>query len=222
MRYLIFNITVLAALGYLLSSEPNQSFAQWAAVKLDVWSEPEVATKKADQGIVETGKTFAKAVAKATSDKLETLDPVDSDENIIVDVPEKNIEIDVNKVKEMILDALKESQAAKREEKTTNKPELKPELKPEDKTEIKTAVKTVSDPKASVEMNDAEIAKAFEAFEKREQPENTRPNDDVNKVVDAEHPVEKIPTFMTRAERAADMSRIIQQLNMLYLEKAGI
>lgn len=222
MRYLIFNITVLAALGYLLSSEPNQSFAQWAAVKLDVWSEPEVATKKADQGVVETGKTFAKAVAKATSDKLETLDPVDSDENIIVDVPEKNIELDVNKVKEMILDALKESQAAKREEKTTNKPELKPELKPEDKTEIKTAVKTVSDPKASVEMNDAEIAKAFEAFEKREQPENTRPNDDVNKVVDAEHPVEKIPTFMTRAERAADMSRIIQQLNMLYLEKAGI
>ncbi|MGB2235674.1 MAG: hypothetical protein ACPH5J_08835 [Candidatus Puniceispirillum sp.] len=218
MRYLIFNITVLAALGYLLSSEPNQSFAQWAAVKLDVWSEPEVATKKADQGIVETGKTFAKAVAKATSDKLETLDPVDSDENIIVDVPEKNIELDVNKVKEMILDALKESQAAKREEKTTNKPELKPE----DKTEIKTAVKTVSDPKASVEMNDAEIAKAFEAFEKREQPENTRPNDDVNKVVDAEHPVEKIPTFMTRAERAADMTRIIQQLNMLYLEKAGI
>ena len=222
MRYLIFNITVLAALGYLLSSEPNQSFAQWAAVKLDVWSEPEVATKKADQGVVETGKTFAKAIAKATSDKLETLDPADSDEKIIVDMPEKNIELDVNKVKEMILDALKESQAAKREEKTTNKPELKPELKPEDKTEIKTAVKTVSDPKASVEMNDAEIAKAFEAFEKREQPENTRPNDDVNKVVDAEHPVEKIPTFMTRAERAADMSRIIQQLNMLYLEKAGI
>jgi hypothetical protein len=63
---------------------------------------------------------------------------------------------------------------------------------------------------------------AFKAFEKREQPENTRPNDDVNKVVDAENPVEKTPTFMTRAERAADMSRIIQQLNMLYLEKAGI
>ena len=214
MRYLIFNITVLAALGYLLSSEPNQSFAQWAAVKLDVWSEPEVATKKADQGVVETGKTFAKAVAKATSDKLETLDSVDSDEKIIVDMPEKNIELDVNKVKEMILDALKESQAAKREEKTTNKPELKPELK--------TAVKTVSDPKVSVEMNDAEIAMAFKAFEKREQPENTRPNDDVNKVVDAENPAEKTPTFMTRAERAADMSRIIQQLNMLYLEKAGI
>ena len=222
MRYLIFNITVLAALGYLLSSEPNQSFAQWAAVKLDVWSEPEVATKKADQGVVETGKTFAKAVAKATSDKLETLDPVDSDEKISVDMPEKNIELDVNKVKEMILDALKESQAAKREEKTTNKPELKPELKPEDKTEIKTAVKTVSDPKASVEMNDAEIAMAFKAFEKRKQPENTRPNDDFNKVADAENPVEKTPTFMTRAERAADMSRIIQQLNMLYLEKAGI
>lgn len=214
MRYLIFNITVLAALGYLLSSEPNQSFAQWAAVKLDVWSEPEVATKKADQGVVETGKTFAKAVAKATSDKLETLDPEESDEKIIVDMPEKNIELDVNKVKEMILDALKESQAAKREEKTTNKPELKPE--------IKTAVKTVSDPKVSVEMNDAEIAMAFKAFEKLEQPENTRPNDDVNKILDAENPVEKIPTFMTRAERAADMSRIIQQLNMLYLEKAGI
>ena len=214
MRYLIFNITVLAALGYLLSSEPNQSFAQWAAVKLDVWSEPEVATKKADKGVVETGKTFAKAVAKATSDKLETLDPVDSDENIIVNMPEKNIDLDVNKVKEMILDALKESQATKREEKTTNKPELKPE--------VKTEIKTVSDPKVSVEMNDAEIAMAFKAFEKREQPENTRPNDDVNKVVDAEHPVEKKPTFMTRAERAADMSRIIRQLNMLYLEKAGI
>ena len=214
MRYLIFNITVLAALGYLLSSEPNQSFAQWAAVKLDVWSEPEVATKKADKGVVETGKTFAKAVAKATSDKLETLDPVDSDENIIVNMPEKNIDLDVNKVKEMILDALKESQATKREEKTTIKPELKPE--------VKTEIKTVSDPKVSVEMNDAEIAMAFKAFEKREQPENTRPNDDVNKVVDAEHPVEKKPTFMTRAERAADMSRIIRQLNMLYLEKAGI
>ena len=214
MRYLIFNIAVLAALGYLLSSEPNQSFAQWAAVKLDVWSEPEVATKKADQGVVETGKTFAKAVAKATSDKLETLDPVDSDEKISVDMPEKNIELDVNKVKEMILDALKESQAAKREEKTTNKPELKPE--------VKTTVKKAVSPKVSVEMNDAEIAMAFKAFEKREQPENTRPNDDVNKVVDAENPVEKTPTFMTRAERAADMSQIIQQLNMLYLEKAGI
>jgi hypothetical protein len=214
MRYLIFNITVLAALGYLLSSEPNQSFAQWAAVKLDVWSKPEVATKTADQGVVETGKTFAKAVAKATSDKLETLDPAEPNKKIIADMPEKNIELDVNKVKEMILDALKESQAAKREEKTTNKPELKPE--------VKTEIKTVSDPKVSVEMNDAEIAMAFKAFEKREQPENTRPNDDVNKVVDAENPVEKTPTFMTRAERAADMSRIIQQLNMLYLEKAGI
>jgi hypothetical protein len=214
MRYLIFNITVLAALGYLLSSEPNQSFAQWAAVKLDVWSKPEVATKTADQGVVETGKTFAKAVAKATSDKLETLDPEESDEKIIANMPEKNVELDVNKVKEMILDALNESQAAKREEKTTPKPEVA--------TEVKTTVKKAVSPKVSVEMNDEEIAMAFKAFEKREQPENTRPDDDVNKVVDQENPVEKTPTFMTRAERAADMSRIIQQLNMLYLEKAGI
>jgi len=218
MRYLIFNITVLAALGYLLSSEPNQSFAQWAAVKLDVWSKPEVATKTADQGVVETGKTFAKAVAKATSDKLETLDPEESNEKIIANMPEKNVELDVNKVKEMILDALNESQAAKREEKTTPKPELKPEVA----TEVKTTVKKAVSPKVSVEMNDEEIAMAFKAFEKREQPENTRPDDDVNKVVDQENPVEKTPTFMTRAERTADMSRIIQQLNMLYLEKAGI
>ena len=218
MRYLIFNITVLAALGYLLSSEPNQSFAQWAAVKLDVWSKPEVATKTANQGVVETGKTFAKAVAKATSDKLETLDPEESDEKIIANMPEKNVELDVNKVKEMILDALNESQAAKREEKTTPKPELKPEVA----TEVKTTVKKAVSPKVSVEMNDEEIAMAFKAFEKREQPENTRPDDDVNKVVDQENPVEKTPTFMTRAERTADMSRIIQQLNMLYLEKAGI
>jgi len=218
MRYLIFNITVLAALGYLLSSEPNQSFAQWAAVKLDVWSKPEVATKTANQGVVETGKTFAKAVAKATSDKLETLDPEESNEKIIANMPEKNVELDVNKVKEMILDALNESQAAKREEKTTPKPELKPEVA----TEVKTTVKKAVSPKVSVEMNDEEIAMAFKAFEKREQPENTRPDDDVNKVVDQENPVEKTPTFMTRAERAADMSRIIQQLNMLYLEKAGI
>lgn len=219
MRYLIFNITVLAALGYLLSSEPNQSFAQWAAVKLDVWSKPEVTTQIADQGVVESGKTFAKAVAKATSDKLETLDPAEPHEEIIsADMPKQNIELDVNKVKEMILDALNESQTVKREVKTTPKSELKPE----ETTDVKTATKTAASTKASVQMNDEEIAMAFKAFEKREQPENILSNDDVSEVVAEENPVEQTPTFMTRAERAADMLQIIQQLNMLYLEKAGI
>ena len=75
MRYLIFNITVLVALGYLFTGAPNQSFTQWITSTLDVWSNTSSAkTTIASDGVVESGTAFAKAVAKAASDSLEAMD----------------------------------------------------------------------------------------------------------------------------------------------------
>jgi len=244
MRYLIFNITVLAALGYLLTGGPNQSFTQWAVAKLDVWGTPAATAKPADQGVVETGKTFAKAVAKVTSEKLEALDPDASYEAAIVsDVAEmsgsagqpsdstnaleKKAMLDADEIKNLILAVLSEVQlnaeqnmvvardtTASRVSDLASVQEIKPTKTP---TETSTA---------SAEMSDEEIEAAFKAFEK---PQNERSNATMAaegesglSVVTTDGSGDQTPAFMSRADRAADMSKIIQQLNILYLEKVGI
>ena len=45
MRFLIFNITVLTALGFLFTSAPNQSFPQWAAAALDLLADRDKAQR---------------------------------------------------------------------------------------------------------------------------------------------------------------------------------
>lgn len=255
MRYLIFNITVLAALGYLITGGPNQSFTQWAAAKLDVWGTQPATVKPADQGVIETGTIFAKAVAKATSEKLETIDPEAFDEEVMVSdvavgdepsgqptnstsAPEMHAPLDKNEIKKLVLAALSEAQLeaeaeAKAEaeaeaeaERTMAATQNTPALVAVSEPASVPASKPVEKPMESTEMSDAQIEAAFKAFEK---PQNDRPNtsmvansDGGSKLVKVDGFVEQVPAFMSRADRAADMSKIIQQLNILYLEKAGI
>jgi hypothetical protein len=253
MRYLIFNITVLAALGYLITGGPNQSFTQWAAAKLDVWGTQPATVKPADQGVIETGTIFAKAVAKATSEKLETIDPEAFDEEVMVSdvavgdepsgqptnstsAPEMRAPLDKNEIKKLVLAALSEAQLeAEAEAKAEAEAEAERTMAATQNTPALVAVsepasvpasKPVEKPMGSTEMSDAQIEAAFKAFEK---PQNDRPNtsmvansDGGSKLVKVDGFVEQVPAFMSRADRAADMSKIIQQLNILYLEKAGI
>jgi len=242
MRYLIFNITVLAALGYLFTSAPNQSFTQWASVTLGGWGEaPSAPPDALEDDLVESGKTFARAVAKATGEQLERFDEQpnlttmsegsshsESPEAVAIQ-PEPSLDAEV--IRQLVLDAMEEADtkrtksvmASAQPEAPT--PEIHPAAaglasvemdlpapaeKPEPATEI------------SEQMSDAEIAAAFAAFEKTagETPAKTETVGILP--VEAVAEVAPEPVFMSPSERAEDISKIIQQLNLRYLEKMGI
>ena len=68
MRYLIFNVTVLAALGYLFMASPDQSFANWIGKAPQMFD----AARMAGRGPVTAGNPEA----TAGSALLEAVEPV--------------------------------------------------------------------------------------------------------------------------------------------------
>ncbi len=248
MRYLIFNITVLVALGYLFTGAPNQSFTQWITNTLDVWSNTSSAgTTIASDGVVESGTAFAKAVAKAASESLEAVDDKLSHSNPLeANVPKIQTSMDADEIKQLIITAMKEAEV----ERIISKPtkiskttppeqvskavpsnvsekkslpgEMQTALPLAKTTKVRDGVVQNQPAKIPEKMNDAEIAAAFSAFEKIEKGTTENKEQIVFQQENSASSTEQIPTFMSPTQRAEDMSRIIQQLNMLYLEQTGI
>jgi len=240
MRYLIFNITVLAALGYLFTAAPNQSFTQWVTSTLDIWGNANNAEAAiASDSVAESGKTFAKAVAKAASERLGALDDKIADPNPLQTTPQQGAtSMGVDEIKQLVITAMKEAEAERLTPAPAKPIEMTQPLHasetdiaagktgnvspPFEKSKVPDGMVQQQPPKDPEQMNDSEIAAAFNAFEKTENDAPERAGNVVFQKRDAARPVKQAPAFMSPTQRAEDMSRIIQQLNMLYLEKTGI
>lgn len=248
MRYLIFNITVLVALGYLFTGAPNQSFTQWMTSTLDDWSN--TPTDKAiidGDSVTETGTVFAKAVAKAASESLEAIDdkilqPPEPEAS----PPKRQVSMDADEIKQLVITAMKEAEAeriissSRKISKTTPSPEMSEVSKLETHTknapvnQIQTALPLLETSKtqgrrvqeqpvkAPKVMSDAEIAAAFSAFEKIEDENSEKTEKFTLQQEKSSRFIEQKPKFMSPKQRVDDVSRIIQQLNILHLENTGI
>jgi hypothetical protein len=254
MRFLIFNITVLAALGFLFTSAPNQSFPQWAAATLDLWAEPDETTESDNQSgdVAQSGKRFAKAIAQVASDKIKAIDSsaaapntaqaerqVASDfQTVSLDKPQPQPQaqrMSSEAIKDLIIAVIDEQKATEAlvgvqqdsgGDSATAISQLK---KPAEVGLEQDAGDTYGDTlQANVkqelaEMNDDEIARAFEAFEKAAVSSSSPGSETAFEMPVTSGSIEPTkPNFMTSSQRSADLAQMIESLNLIYFEKTGI
>ena len=196
MRFLIFNITVLAALGFLFASAPNQSFPQWAAATLDLWADPNEAIEQDKQvgDVTKSSKRFAKAIAQVASDKIKAIDTsaaafnapvperrvVSGIKTVSVDQPQPQAQpqpMSSEAIKDLIIAVIDERKATEalggaQQYNGGDRPKVlsqmeKPEVRSErDTGDISGDTSRPDGEQELAQMNDDVIARAFEAFEK--------------------------------------------------------
>ena len=252
MRFLIFNITVLAALGFLFTSAPNQSFPQWAAATLDLWAEPDETTEQDNQlgDVAQSGKQFAKAIAQVASDKMKAIDSsaaapktaederwVASDiQAVSLDQPQpKPQQMSSEAIKDLIIAVIDEQKATEalvgaQQDSGGDSATAISRLKRPGEVVLEQDAGDVSGdtPQANVkqelvEMNDDEIARAFEAFEKAAVSGSSTGLETAFEMPVTSGSIEPTkPNFMTPSQRSADLAQMIESLNLIYFEKTGI
>jgi hypothetical protein len=250
MRFLIFNITVLAALGFLFASAPNQSFPQWAAATLELWAGPNEAMEQDNQAgdVTQSGKRFAKAIAQVASDKIKAIDTSAAAFN--APVVERQVVSEIQRVsldqlqpqpqpmsseaiKDLIIAVIDERKATEALDgaqqynggdrpKVISQPE-KPEVRLErDTGDISGDTSRPDGEQELAQMNDNVIARAFEAFEKSAVNSSSTATETAFGVPAISGPVEPTnPGFMTPSQRSADLAQMIESLNLIYFEKTG-
>jgi hypothetical protein len=252
MRFLIFNITVLAALGFLFTSAPNQSFLQWAAVTLDLWAEPDETTEQDNQlgDVAQSGKRFAKAIAQVASDKMKAVDSSAAAPNTVED--ERRVASDIQTVsldqpqpqpQQMSSEAIKDLIIAVIDEQKTTEALIG--VQQDSGGDSATAISQLKRPaevgleqhagdvsgdtlqanvkQELVNMNDDEIERAFEAFEKAAVSGSSPGSETAFEMPVTSGSIEPIkPNFMTPSQRSTDLAQMIESLNLIYFEKTGI
>ena len=250
MRFLIFNITVLAALGFLFTSAPNQSFPQWAAATLDLWAEPDETTEQDNQlgDVAQSGKQFAKAIAQVASDKMKAIDSsaaapntaederrVASDiQTVSLDQPQSQ-QMSSEAIKDLIIAVIDEQKATEalvgvQQDSGGDSATAISRLKRPGEVVMEQDAGDVSGdtPKANVKqelvgMNDNEIERAFEAFEKAAVSGSSTGLETAFEMPVTSGLIEPTkPNFMTPSQRSADLAQMIESLNLIYFEKTGI
>ena len=250
MRFLIFNITVLAALGFLFTSAPNQSFPQWAAATLNLWAEPDETTEQDNQlgDVEQSGKQFAKAIAQVASDKMKAIDSsaaapntaederrVASDiQTVSLDQPQSQ-QMSSEAIKDLIIAVIDEQKATEalvgvQQDSGGDSATAISRLKRPAEIGLEQDAGDVSGdtPQAKVkqelvEMNDDEIARAFEAFEKAAVSGSSTGLETAFEMPVTSGSIEPTkPNFMTPSQRSADLAQMIESLNLIYFEKTGI
>ena len=253
MRFLIFNITVLAALGFLFTSAPNQSFPQWAAATLDLWAEPNETTERDNQSgdVAQSGKRFAKVLAQVASDKIKAIDSstaapntaeaerqVASDiQTVSLDEPQPKPQaqqMSSQAIRDLIVSVIDEQKAAEAlvgsqqeslgDSATAISQLTRPKVELEqDSGDISGDASRSGVEQEPAEMNDDEIARAFEAFEKAAVSSSSSSSETAfEKPVTSGQIEPTKPNFMTPSQRSADLAQMIESLNFIYFEKAGI
>ena len=252
MRFLIFNITVLAALGFLFTSAPNQSFPQWAAATLDLWAEPDETTEQDNQSgdVAQSGKRFAKAIAQVASDKIKAIDSsaaapntAEAERQVASDFQTVSLDqsqpqaqqMSSEAIKDLIIAVIDEQKATEalvgvRQDSGGDSATAISQLKkPAEVGLEQDAGDTSGDtPQANVkqelaEMNDDEIARAFEAFEKAAVSGSSTGLETAFEMPVTSGLIEPTkPNFMTPSQRSADLAQMIESLNLIYFEKTGI
>lgn len=252
MRFLIFNITVLAALGFLFTSAPNQSFPQWAAATLDLWAEPDETTEQDNQlgDVAQSGKQFAKAIAQVASDKMKAIDSsavapntaederrVASDiQTVSLDQPQPQPQqMSSEAIKDLIIAVIDEQKATEalvgvQQDSGGDSATAISRLKRPGEVVLEQDAGDVSGdtPKANVKqelvgMSDNEIERAFEAFEKAAVSSSSPGSETAFEMPVTSGSKEPIkPNFMTPSQRSTDLAQMIESLNLIYFEKTGI
>ena len=250
MRFLIFNITVLAALGFLFASAPNQSFPQWAAATLDLWAEPDEAMEQDNQAgdVTQSGKRFAKAIAQVASDKIKEIDtsaaafnaPV-VERQVVSEIQPVSLDqlqpqpqpMSSEAIKDLIIAVIDERKATEalggaQQYNGGDRPKVlsqmeKPEVRSErDTGDISGDTSRPDGEQELAQMNDDVIARAFEAFEKSAVNSSATATETAFDVPAISGPAEPTnPGFMTPSQRSADLAQIIESLNLIYFEKTG-
>lgn len=252
MRFLIFNITVLAALGFLFTSAPNQSFPQWAAATLDLWAEPDETTEQDNQlgDVAQSGKQFAKAIAQVASDKMKAIDSSAAAPNTAED--ERRVASDIQTVsldqpqpqpqqmsseaiKDLIIAVIDEQKATEafvgvQQDSGGDSATAISRLKRPGEVVMEQDAGDVSGdtPQANVKqelvgISDNEIERAFEAFEKAAVSGSSTGLETAFEMPVTSGSIEPTkPNFMTPSQRSADLAQMIESLNLIYFEKTGI
>jgi len=250
MRFLIFNITVLAALGFLFTSAPNQSFPQWAAATLNLWAEPDETTEQDNQlgDVAQSGKQFAKAIAQVASEKMKAIDSsaaapntaederrVASDiQTVSLDQPQSQ-QMSSEAIKDLIIAVIDEQKATEAlvgvqqdsgGDSATAISRLKRPAEiglEQDAGDVSSDTPQAKVKQELVEMNDDEIARAFEAFEKAAVSGSSTGSETAFEMPVTSGSIEPTkPNFMTPSQRSADLAQMIESLNLIYFEKTGI
>ena len=252
MRFLIFNITVLAALGFLFTSAPNQSFPQWALATLNLWAEPNETTGQENQLVdaPEPAKRFAKVIADESSDIIKAIDSLVmvSDDSVAErqvvsggiqpvspDQPKPQLQpqlqpMSYDAIKDVIIAVIDEQReieahiGAQQDKKEVKPAAISQLKKPEVKSKANIGDFSRPDEKQEfAEMNDDEIATAFEAFEKSAVNSLSPGLETAFETPITSELVEPTkPNFMTPSQRSADLVQMIESLNLIYFEKTGI
>ena len=250
MRFLIFNITVLAALGFLFASAPNQSFPQWAAATLDLWAEPDEAMEQDNQAgdVTQSGRRFAKAIAQVASDKIKEIDtsaaafnaPV-VERQVVSEIQPVSLDqlqpqpqpMSSEAIKDLIIAVIDERKATEalggaQQYNGGDRPKVlsqmeKPEVRSErDTGDISGDTSRPDGEQELAQMNDDVIARAFEAFEKSAVNSSSTATETAFDVPAISGPAEPTnPGFMTPSQRSADLAQMIESLNLIYFEKTG-
>jgi len=252
MRFLIFNITVLAALGFLFTSAPNQSFPQWAAAKLDLWAEPDETTEPDNQSgdVAQSGKRFAKAIAQVASDKIKAIESSAAAPNtaqaerqgasdfqtVSLDKPQPQAQqMSSEAIKDLIIAVIDEQKASEalvgvQQDSGGDSAATISQLKRPAEVGLEQDAGDTSGDTAQAnvkqelaEMNDDEIARAFEAFEKAALSNSLPGSETAFEMPVTSGSIEPTkPNFMTPSQRSADIAQMIESLNLIYFEKTGI
>jgi hypothetical protein len=253
MRFLIFNITVLAALGFLFTSAPNQSFPQWAVATLDLWADPDETTEQDNQSgdVAQFSKRFAKTIVQVAGDKIKAIDSSAAAPNTAE--AERQAASDIQTVsfdqlqpqpqaQQMSSEAIKDLIIAVIDEQKDAEALLSAQ---QDSGGVSaTAISQLKRPKFGLkqgagdisreasksgvkqeltEVNDDEIARAFEAFEKAAVSRSSPGSETVFEMPTTSGSIEPTkPNFMTPSQRSADLAQMIESLNLIYFEKTGI
>ena len=288
MRYLIFNVTVLAALGYLFMASPDQSFANWIGKAPQMFD----AARMAGQGPVTDGNpeaTAGSALLEAvepvvdqvlsTSDGMypepvptERLSEATSQRDIHAiatqkaPTPDGNAQPvtmqDIESIIRSLLDAKaaetgdvaaggKPAPAGEEVELVEPAPDHLPsgsppsqaasaEAAPDQTLQALSGAGAVDASRSEAalqDMNDEEIAAAFESFR---QPSGSGPvtpkHGQAAEMADLEtglpgvvpggaetgtSPAADTPAFMTPSQRADSLALMVEELQLMYLERTG-
>ena len=228
MRFLIFNISVLAALGYLFTASPDQSFSTW----ISGW-------------VTGTSKTVVAQIDDVMMDGKETIDqtalslPVTSDENVT------KLEDEIKVLKSDIahlttnIEILTELAMAEAAAPATPSSSLQIDAgqqsvngvehvaAPVPEVELNTIsslnrdqdIAPVIDAEAAdAEVTDADIANAFNAIAEADQINQAK---QVAPDLNPSDPGVELQ-YMTPHERINDLSKLMIDMQVFYLEQSGV
>ncbi len=228
MRFLIFNISVLAALGYLFTASPDQSFSTW----ISGW-------------VTGTSKTVVAQIDDVMMDGKETIDqtalslPVTSDENVT------KLEDEIKVLKSDIahlttnIEILTELAMAEAAAPATPSSSLQIDAgqqsvngfehvaAPVPEVELNTISSLNRDQDiapvdnaeaADAEVTDADIANAFNAIAEADQINQAK---QVAPDLNPSDPGVELQ-YMTPHERINDLSKLMIDMQVFYLEQSGV